>query len=661
MPFSDFTNNNNDDNDPKGNAHDPNDRSIASALHQAFTQAMMPDGSDEEDPHEAVRELLTNYNEKYKNANPAQYRDRVIDNTTACLISKMKPNALLTGPAGGGKTRIVEEIARRIANNDPSVPTQLRDYTIYELPLSALVAGSGIVGQLESKIQAVIDMFSDDDEKAILFIDEIHMLVDDSQSHTYGKIAQILKPALARGDIRLIGATTTQEAITLDSDPAFKRRFTHVMVSEFTQSQTEDIIAMAISSYEDHYDGRITVDPALAGTLVTTADNYLPSTLHRPDNALTLLDRSMAAEAIQLHALIKDGIAPPTASAKVTEHRIITTAESIATSDAARPQIDFAAMADDLAQLIAQDEQTKRIHAIMRRHHRQALNRRKPLSLLFPGASGVGKTETAKIISRHLTGLEPIRLNMNEYSQQHDLTKVTGSTDGYIGSDSKRELPLDPLRSNPYRVVLLDEIEKAHRSIQHLFLTALDEGYISLSRGDRIDMRKTIIIATTNAARDVAGNNEPESGFAVLSTATNTNTNNRQNRLTLMSRLERHFSAEFLGRFDHIIAFNKLDRNDFCTIVRQEYDQLRRKAITQMPYNKNKLPRQIPDEVVDYITDEFYVSKLGARPARTAVSELIDEILDPYETADTNDRVALIEQQQYHQQCQPVQQTLFDI
>lgn len=667
MPHFDFTDTPNtpDDNDRDNTPNTTDDKDLNSVR----VTVIQPDAPDGVGDDNGVESILINYNERFAHADPAAYRDRVIDNTMGCLISKMKPNALLTGPAGVGKTRVVEDIARRIENDDPSVPAALRGHTIYELPLSAIVAGSGIVGQLESKVEALIDFFTDPDNKAILFIDEIHLLVDSAQAYTYGKIAQILKPALARGDLRLIGATTTQEATNLDNDPAFKRRFTNVMVAELEQYQTAEIITRAIPSYEKHYQYRITVEPELAEFITRTADDHISSTLHRPDNALTLLDRSMAAESIALSKLIRDRIVDPAATAKLTRSRVLATAKSMATSDAGLPQVDFAAMKDELSGLIGQENATSHVHTIIRRHHMYNQVNDRPLSMLFPGPSGIGKTETARIISRHMTGMEPIRLNMNEYSTQPDITKITGSTAGYIGSDSKRELPLDPLRSNPYRVLLLDELEKADRSVQHLFLSALDDGYITLSRGDTIDLRKTIIIATTNAAREVAAGNAPRTGFSF--TSDDSASSRKQNRLHLMRHLEDHFAPEFLGRFSHIEPFNQLDRDDFIQIITNIYALQRKDMINSSGFNAHALPAKLPDHIVDDLADEYYTPKLGARPAAYAVRQLIDDAIDTLNTHDKNthgpDMVAAADAEaRAHVQVkaqikQPAQIALFDI
>lgn len=666
MPHFDFTDTPDNPNDNDNNASNTTDDKDLNSVRVTVIQPDAPNGVGDES---GVESILINYNERFANADPAAYRDRVIDNTMGCLISKMKPNALLTGPAGVGKTRVVEDIARCIENDDPSVPAALRGHTIYELPLSAIVAGSGIVGQLESKVGALIDFFTDPDNKAILFIDEIHLLVDSAQAHTYGKIAQILKPALARGDLRLISATTTQEATNLDNDPAFKRRFTNVMVAELEQYQAAEIITRAIPSYEKHYEYRIGVEPELAKFIARTADDHISSTLHRPDNALTLLDRSMAAESIALSKLIRDRIVDPAATAKLTRSRVLATAKSMATSDAQLPHVDFAAMKDELSGLIGQENATCRVHTIVRRHHMYNQVHDKPLSMLFPGPSGIGKTETARIISRHMTGMEPIRLNMNEYSTQPDITKITGSTAGYIGSDSKRELPLDPLRSNPYRVLLLDELEKADRSVQHLFLSALDDGHITLSRGDTIDLRKTIIIATTNAAREVAAGNAPRTGFSFASN--DSASFRKQNRLHLMRHLEEHFAPEFLGRFSHIEPFNQLDRDDFIQIVNDIYARQREDMINSSGFNAHALPNTLPDHIVDDLADEYYTPKLGARPAAYAVRQLIDDAIDTLNTHDKNtygpDMVAAADAEaRAHAQAkvqvkQPAQIALFDI
>ena len=590
-----------------------------------------------------VEDILIDYNAKFAQAAPAKYRDRVLSNLMACLISYSKPNAMLVGDAGVGKTRVVEELARMIATGDPAVAPRLRDSTIMELPLSSLVSGAGIVGQLEERITEVVDYATDPDNNVILFIDEMHMLTaGESASSTYGKIAQILKPALARGDLRVIGATTSQESRSMDDDPAFKRRFTRITVAEFTRAQTVDIVHSALPTYLNHYRNQITVYPDLAKHIVDTADEKTDASLHRPDNALTLLDRAMAAESITLTNLISQGIAPTTQTATLTRRKIVSIAESMATSDATVTSVDFPAMTAELSRLIGQEGPTSMIATALRRDQMNIMRRTKPLTFMLPGPSGVGKTETSRIIARHLTGTEPIRLNMTEYSSPMSATKLIGSSEGYLGSDSNREMPLDPLRSNPRQVLLLDEIEKAHEEVRNLFLSALDTGVIDMARGSSIDLRQTIIIATTNAARDTIGATSAF-GFDNTNLAKARAQGDIAQRRKITKALEEHFSPEFLGRFAHLVPFNRITQDNYQVIISELYQSYVSDILDRSPSLRTKLPESLPDDIAADLATSSYVPELGARPAATLIENLIGDLLDPIGIVDGTSTATAVE------------------
>ena len=245
--------------------------------------------------------VLINYNDKFKKAPVAMFRDSLVAQTMSVLIGKNKPNALLIGMAGTGKTKIVEDVARRIANNDPSLPLELSGSTIYELPLSSLVAGAGIVGELEERLEAILEFCIDPKNNAILFIDEIHQLAKTTDT-TYTKIAQVLKPALARGDLRTIGATTSQEAKTLMGDPAFNRRFSRIIVDELSREQTVKILEMSVLGFVKHYSNKIYIDTTILEEVAIIADSYGNAGNHRPDNAITLLDRACGNAVVERKA-----------------------------------------------------------------------------------------------------------------------------------------------------------------------------------------------------------------------------------------------------------------------------------------------------------------------------------------------------------------------
>ena len=570
-------------------------------------------------------DMLINYNERFKDADVTLFRDDVIAQTMSVLIGKMKPNPLLVGSAGVGKTRIVEDIARRIANHDPTVPKSLRKKTIWELPLANVVAGAGIVGELEKRVTELVDWASDRSNKAVLFIDEIHVLMDD-RSQIYSKIAQILKPALARGDMCVIGSTTLQESRSFDDDPAFKRRFSRLIVDELSTEQTTEILYRARGSFLAHYKNQVVVSDDVLDRVAQVADKHSKADQHRPDNALTLLDRTMADVLVQHQTAIANATAAGNTAMvtaltsipaiPVTEARLVGTALRLMTGHAAKNRIDFEVVKEQLSKLKGQDSVLGDIVDLIRRDELGIFPRKSPTTMLFAGASGVGKTETAKIMAQSLTGQPPIILNMTEYHVRWSTAKIIGSPPGYIGSDSNKELPFDSLESNPHRVILLDEIEKSDKAVQRLFLSAIDEGYIKTAQGKVVDFSKAIIIATTNAARDTAG--KSSIGFG----------SSQPSQGTLIKALEEWFDAEFLARFSKVVAFNPIDKDVYRQVVTSSYRTERERLLVEEPRMAAHLPASIADDVLDELVDSSYVKSQGARPAvRVARNYIEDTVL----------------------------------
>lgn len=569
-------------------------------------------------------DMLIDYNERFKGSDVTLFRDEVISQTISVLIGKTKPNPLLVGSAGVGKTRIVEDIARRIANDDPFLPKSLRKQTIYELPLANIVAGAGIVGQLEQRVTELVDWASDKSNHAILFIDEIHVLMDD-RSQIYSKIAQILKPALARGDMRIIGATTLQESRSFDDDPAFQRRFSRLIVDELSREQTTVVLHRVRPSLMAHYKNQVVITDDVLDKVAAIADQHSKAAQHRPDNAITLLDRAMAdrlvshqasiAKAQQagdtnmVNALTSIGAVP------VNENWVTSTALRLMTGHAAKGRLDIAGVTGKLRKLKGQDSILTELVDMLKRDDLGAFPRKTPMAWMFAGASGVGKTEAAKVIADSLTGQPPIILNMTEYHNQWSTAKIVGSPPGYVGSESNKELPFDTLESNPHRVILLDEIEKSDKAVQRLFLSAIDEGYIRTAQGKVIDFSKAIIIATTNAARDSAGKQSIGFGAAQPSQG------------TLVRDLENWFDAEFLARFSKIVAFNPISKEVYREVVVSNYETERERLLIEQPRLAAHLPARIPDDELDEMVETTYVRSQGARPAVRVARTYIEDAL----------------------------------
>ena len=566
----------------------------------------------------SIDEYLVDYNDKFKSKSPIMFRDEIMKQIQAILIGKDKPNAMLVGAAGTGKTKIVEDLARRIANNDPTLPTKLQGCTIYELPLSNIVAGSALVGMIEKKIQAIIKFAEDPSNKAIIFIDEIHQLVESDQ--TYNKIAQILKPALSRGDIRVIGATTIQEYNNLCDDPAFNRRFSKIIVDELTPEQTVTVLQKVMPEFFSHYSNKIQIDSNLANDVVSIADKYATAGSHRPDNALTLLDRTIADAVVQRKYMEEEAKKTNNQAVlaalkslpfiQITSKQLKSTAMCLMTGHAKKHEFDKDELLNKLTVIKGQQSIIDSVVTLVNNHNLELFPKTIPTTMLFAGPSGVGKTETTKIIAEYMTDNKPIILNMTEFNSPASINRIIGAPAGYVGYDSNAELPFDILDSNPYQVILLDEFEKCNAAVQRLFMSVFDEGTLKTSKGKTIDFSKSIIIATTNAghfekARHIGfTENESKSDFAET-----------------VNTLSECFDKALLNRFQgNIFTFNFIGKDTYKEIMQETY----KKEVARIKQNRRtNLPDEIPDNDLNELADTTYVDEFGARPAYNAVKNYI--------------------------------------
>lgn len=534
-----------------------------------------------------------------------KFRESILSLMMSVLISPDKPNALLCGPAGCGKTKIVEELAYRLENSENVVP-QLKGYKIYALQLSDIVADSGLMGDLENKVKMLINYMSDQDEKRILFIDEIHMLF---QEKAYRIVAQILKPALSRGKIKLIGATTTQEANLIDSDPAFCRRMTKIIVDEADHEQTVEILLSMNEHFASHYNISFALSRSKAERIVDIADEFCYSGSHRPDNAITLLDRSIASAVVKNASDKKMKIT-------LTDRHIKETAFRMTSGHSTPHAFNERAFRRDLSAVCGQEAIIDNLVNVLKLHSLHIRPTKKPFTMLFIGPSGVGKTEVAKIIAKNCAGEKPITLNMSEFYYDAGINRIIGSPAGYLGSDSNVELPFDKLKSNPYQVILLDEFEKCDRSVQRLFMSVFDEGILTTSQGSVIDFSKSIIIATTNAGCTAKSRSI---GFNSDSTS----------ETQLISDLSDYFDVELINRFSQKYTFSEISRSVYRKIVEKRLAS-EIKVIKRLHPELNMDSLFSADELakaVDKITADTYNIKSGARPAITAVSKFIDSKL----------------------------------
>lgn len=557
---------------------------------------------------------LIDYNAKFKTATPVSFRESIISEVYAILLADKKPNALLVGPAGVGKTAIVQEIARQLATNDPIIPDSLKDMHIYELPLSSLVAGGSLVGQIEERAKNILEFAMKAKNHAILFIDEIHQL--EGNDTTYSKVAQILKPALARGDLHVIGATTTQESRDLMRDPAFNRRFSNITVDELTKEQEVIILQNALPRLLKHYNYAVDIKDNLLQNIVDISDNILRPKTHRPDSGLTLLDRAFGEAIVnKKQQLIKMQNNPAVLQvlksdpkAHVNLNSLNKIAQKIVTGNSVKPNVTKEELQANLSPVLGQDSAIKEITSSILIHQLGIFDNTKPFSFLLMGPSGVGKTMVSNIISETFTKTKPITLNLTEYNSSASINRIIGSPAGYVGSDSHQELPFDSLESNPYQVILLDEFEKADPAVQRLFMRVLDEGKLQLANNHVIDFSKTVIFATTNASH----------------TRTSMNTIGFEGSNAKPSdKLKNDFDTELLNRFSRIVEFNSIDKESFKHIMQEEYAKLYPK-LSKITINAKA---KLSTEILDSLADKYYDASFGARPVKHALESYVQSLL----------------------------------
>ena len=573
----------------------------ASVYKGAFPWSDFIDENAEDESGEEIAAMLVDMSEK--KPKHTLFRDNIIRQIMGVLISSGKPNCTLIGDAGTGKTQIVEELAHRMASSDPTVPLKLQGYKIYSLQLSDIVAGCSLVGELECKLKRLLDYLSNDDNKAIVFIDEIHLLYS---GESYKKVAQIIKPALSRGDIRVIAATTTQESSILDTDPAFNRRFSKIIVDELSKEQTCNVLMSLNNSLSDHYGMKINLGKTLAELTVDIADDFCFAGSHRPDNAITLLDRTIANRLIE-----QKGVDSENNIINISEECLRKTAYKITSGNSEAKKFSEDELRAALSYIRGQDDIVEDLIKVIKLHDMHLRPCKKPLTFLFAGSSGVGKSEITKLLAKSYTCDKPIILNMTEYHSSSSINRIIGAPAGYIGSDSNAEMPFDSLYSNPYKIILLDEFDSCDKSVQRLFMSVFDEGVLKTNRGKTIDFSKSIIIATTNAGYSLR---QGAIGFV-------SNSNSKIDN----HKLSDYFDVELLNRFSHIYTFHSINMDVYSDILANTY--VKEVESIRNSTHKAKLPVCLSDNEIQTLVEKSYDEKLGARPIKTVITEYIDGIL----------------------------------
>ena len=603
-----------------------------------------------------------------KQLDPVVGRKNEIERVIQILCRRTKNNPVLIGEAGVGKTAIIEGLAQEIAAG--RVPEILRDKKIFSLDLPLMVAGTKYRGQFEERIKAVIDEVSQS-KKIILFIDELHTIVGAGGAEGAMDAANIIKPALSRGELQCVGATTMDEYRKgIEKDAALERRFQSVIVEPPSVDETVQILQGLRGTYEKHHKVRYT-DGALSAA-VKLSDRYI-SGRFLPDKAIDVMDEAGARARIMntpvqpdvsgIESSIKEIISKKEkaiasqnfeeAAALRNEERALRQtlddkmAEWHKLCEQQLPVIDTEQIAEVLSKLcgvpvnqlqegenarllrmeeelgntvIGQQEAVEVISRSLRRSRADLKDPRRPIgSFIFLGPTGVGKTLLAKALAEFMFG-DPdslIRVDMSEYMEKFNVSRLIGSPPGYVGHGDGGELT-ERVRRHPYSVVLFDEIEKAHPDVMHILLQILDEGRITDTLGRRIDFRNTIIIMTSNIGAEQITRNHAL-GFG--SGEQNVNASYEQIREKLTAAAKRNFKPEFLNRVDEVIIFHPLERTDLEKIIGLEISKLS----ARLKEHGHEL--SVDPSVVSFLIDKGFQQEYGARPLRRAVERYLEDAL----------------------------------
>ena len=585
---------------------------------------------------------------------PVIGRDDEIRRVIEILNRRTKNNPVLIGEPGVGKTAVVEGLAQKIVDND--VPQKLQGKEVIRLDVVSLVQGTGIRGQFEERMQKLMDEIRNRND-IILFIDEIHEIVGAGSAGDGNMDAgNILKPALARGELQLVGATTLNEYRIIEKDAALERRMQPVKVDEPTVEETITILKGIQKKYEDYHHVRYTDEAIEAAAILSNRyiqDRFLP------DKAIDLLDESGSKMNLTLNfvdpkeidrrlieaenlktqatrdedyekaAYFRDQIAKykEMQNAKIDEQdtpiisekeieAIVEQKTNIPVGDLKeKEQSQLIHLASDLkSHVIGQDDAVDKIAKAIRRNRVGLGSPNRPIgSFLFVGPTGVGKTELSKQLAIELFGSADsmIRFDMSEYMEKHSVAKLVGAPPGYVGYEEAGQLT-ERVRRNPYSLILLDEVEKAHPDVMHMFLQVLDDGRLTDGQGRTVSFKDTIIIMTSNAG---TGKVEASVGFGAA----------REGRTnSVLGELGNFFSPEFMNRFDGIIEFKALSKDNLLQIVDLMLEDVNNRLAS------NEIHLDVTAKVKEKLVDLGYDPKMGARPLRRTIQDHIEDAITDY-------------------------------
>ncbi len=540
-----------------------------------------------------LNQLAENLTQKAQTGklDPVIGRKKEIDQLIRVLARRSKSNAILIGDPGVGKTAIVEGLALKIAKKE--VPKLLEPVQIYNLNLTNLLAGTSYQGELETRLKDLIKEVSRLGN-IIVFIDEIHMIMGAGSATGAMTAANILKPALARGDLNVIGATTIEEYRKhIEKDPALERRFEAVKVDEPSLKDTLEILKSVAKKLEKHH--KVAVDKTILQTAIDLSTRYIQDR-YLPDKAIDLLDEAASGAKVSGKTSITTEDLKKVLSQKTGVP---------VTSLTQKESLELQELDTKLkTQIIGQDQAVKSVADVIKRARAGLKDPKRPIgSFLLLGPTGVGKTELAKVLARTVYQTEKamVRLDMSEFTEAHTADKLIGAPPGYVGYEEGGQLT-NPIRHKPYSLILLDELEKAHPKVFDIFLQVLEDGRLTDSQGHTADFKNTIIIMTSNINVSELLEN-PQ-------TAT---------RPAIMKALSSYLRPEFLNRIDDIILMNSLTLDNIKQIARLQLNQLTARLKTK------GINLTIPDETLSKLADLGNVKEFGARPLRRLIQNHIEE------------------------------------
>jgi ATP-dependent Clp protease ATP-binding subunit ClpC len=595
---------------------------------------------------------------------PVIGRAKEIETVIEILSRRKKNNPVLIGEPGVGKTAIVEGLAQRIVRGE--VPEILRNKRLVELNVNSLVAGTKYRGEFEERVKAILDEILAHQDELILFIDEIHAIVGAGQAEGGMDLANAFKPALARGELHLIGATTLNEYQKyIEKDAALERRFQPVFIAEPTVEQTIQILRGLRDRFEAHHKVRITDEAIVAA--VELSDRFITGR-YLPDKAIDLIDQAAArvriqatsrpAEVQELEAQLQelkreldyatsrkqfDRAKELEARIKETEKALEEATEKWKKSVASEvPEVRAEHVAEIISRLtgipvseltqeererllkleeklhervVGQDEAVRAVAAAVRRSRAGLKEKHRPIAtFLFLGPTGVGKTELAKALAWAVFGDEDalIRLDMSEYMERHTVSRLIGAPPGYVGYEEGGQLT-ERVRRRPYSVILLDEIEKAHPDVHNILLQVFDDGRLTDGKGRTVDFSNTIIIATSNLGSELIQRN--------LSAPPGQKLSYEELKEKLMEILRRHFRPEFLNRIDEIIVFHALTKEQIKDIVKLQLERVKRMARGQ------GIELEFDESLVEHLAEVGYRPEFGARELRRKIQTEVENPL----------------------------------